>query len=49
MTELLFAKFDEEKTGSIKYEEFQRAFEIMVKGTFEEKADALFEFYSVSK
>jgi Ca2+-binding EF-hand superfamily protein len=49
MAELMFSKFDEKKNGTISKEEFLRAFEINVKGTFEEKADALFEFYSMER
>ena len=47
MAELLFNKFDQEKSGSISQSQFLRAFEVMVKGCFEEKADVLFEFYGV--
>jgi hypothetical protein len=35
MAELMFSKFNKEKTGTISKEEFMHAFEIMVKGTFE--------------
>lgn len=47
MAELLFIKFNQKKSGEITKEEFIQAFEIMVKGSFEEKADVLFEFYGV--
>lgn len=47
MAELLFSRFDQQKTGAIGQEDFLRAFEVMVKGSFEEKADVLFEFYGV--
>jgi Ca2+-binding EF-hand superfamily protein len=47
MAELLFIKFNQLKSGEITRIEFLQAFEIMVKGSFEEKADVLFEFYGV--
>lgn len=47
MAELLFLKFDKNKAGEICQAEFLQAFELMVKGSFEEKADVLFEFYGV--
>jgi Ca2+-binding EF-hand superfamily protein len=47
MAELMFSKFDEKKTGTISERDFMNAFEVMVKGSFEEKAEALFEFYRV--
>ena len=42
MAELMFSKFDLQKTGTILKWEFLKAFEINVKGTFEERANALF-------
>ncbi len=47
MAELMFSKFDELKTGTITKEEFFKAFEINVKGSFEERAESLFQFYSM--
>jgi len=47
MAELMFSKFDDQKTGAILKEEFMKAFEVNVKGTFEQRANALFEFYSM--
>jgi hypothetical protein len=35
MAEVLFIKFDKNKTGEISKEEFLQAFELMVKGSFE--------------
>ena len=49
MAELMFSKFDDQKTGTILKEEFMKAFEINVKGSFEQRANALFEFYSMEK
>jgi Ca2+-binding EF-hand superfamily protein len=49
MAELMFSKFDYKKTGGILKEEFLKAFEINVKGSFEERANALFEFYSMEQ
>ena len=34
MAELMFSKFDEQKTGTILKDEFFKAFEINVKGSF---------------
>lgn len=34
IAELLFTKFDQQKTGSINQDDFLKAFEIMVKGNF---------------
>lgn len=31
----MFRAFDQNKTGNVKYEQFVRAIELMVKGTFE--------------
>lgn len=42
MAELLFHKFDKKKCGEISKVEFLQAFELMVKGSFEERADVLF-------
>ena len=49
MAELMLTKFDEKRAGVIGKDDFKRAFELMVKGTFEEKAEALFDFYRVEK
>ena len=46
MAELLFLKFDRERSGDVDLSEFLEAFSVMVKGTFQEKADALFEFFA---
>lgn len=44
---MLFHKFDKTNCGEISKVEFLQAFELMVKGSFEERADVLFEFYGV--
>lgn len=47
--EIIFLKFDSSKDGVITFEEFLQAFEIMIKGSFREKADVLFEIYDLEK
>lgn len=46
--EILFLKFDANKTGAISFSEFLSAFELMIKGSLRERADILFEIYDVN-
>lgn len=46
--EILFLKFDHKKNGTISFEEFLAAFELMMKGSLRERADILFEIYDVN-
>ncbi len=45
----MFRTFDKNHEGYITFEQFLLSIEIMVKGTFEEKAKILFNFYDSDK
>ena len=45
----MFKTFDKNNEGYITYEQFLMSIDVMVKGTFEEKAKVLFNFYDSDK
>lgn len=45
----MFRHFDKSKEGAITFQEFSDSIDLMVKGTFSQKCQVLFEFYDTDK